>query len=70
MRDIFVLSDSGENFYFENGCIFGIDKNRAIKFELNGRKIIKTILRYGGITYPLHDGKTLIALNKTFYIKE
>lgn len=70
MNDIFVLTDSGENFRLENGVVYGLVKNRAVKFYFDGRKLLKSVTHFGGMDYTLHDGKKLIALNKTFYIKE
>ncbi len=70
MNDIFVLADSGDNFRFDNDAVLGMEKNRMVKYTFNGRSVKKSVMCFGGIKFALHDGKTLIALNKTFYIKE
>ncbi len=70
MNDVFILSDSGECYCFDGDTILGLEKNRYVRYSLEGRSIKKSVVCYGGIKHNLHDGKTLIALNKSFYIKE
>lgn len=70
MLKIYLLSDSGSNYFFNQGNIVGVEKNRMVKYVLSNNNPQKAIEFYGGLKLDLYDGKHLIAKNKTFYITE
>lgn len=70
MLEIFTLSDSGADYYFEGENIFGVENNRVVKYYFEGGRLKKSIEFFGANKLTLFNGKHLIAQNKTFYITE
>ena len=70
MKEVFYLSDSGSNYYFDGNDIFGVEGGTAVKYSYYGKGLKKEAVFFGGLKLELYDGKRLIAQNKTFYITE
>ena len=68
--NILVLSDSGSQFRFDNDCVVANIKNTTVRFEIGQNLVSKKVTYYGAVPFELYDGKSLIFIPNSFYVKE